>query len=73
MSTTVYSMAQCGFCVDAKLLLNEKNIDFEEVVLGEDMTVEDFANQYPGIYTVPFVVYNGKQVNGYDELKEVLQ
>lgn len=72
MSTVVYSMPQCGYCVDAKLLLNEKNVDFEEVVLGEDMSVQDFAKQYPGINTVPFILHNDKQINGYDALKEEL-
>jgi glutaredoxin len=70
MKATVYSMAQCSYCVDAKLLLNEHNIDFEEVVLAEDMPVEDFMKMFPGVTSVPLVVMDEKQINGYDALVE---
>jgi len=73
MSTIVYSTAGCSFCVDAKLLLNEYNIDFEEIVLGEDLEVQTFAEQFPGIFSVPFIVLDDKQILGYDELKTYLE
>ena len=70
MKATVYSMAQCKYCVDAKLLLNEHNIDFEEVVLAEDMPVEDFMKMFPNVISVPLIVMDKKQINGYDALVE---
>jgi glutaredoxin len=72
MKATVYSMAQCSYCVDAKQLLDEHNIEYEEVLLGVDMYPADFMKKFPGVMSVPVIVMNEKQINGYNELKEEL-
>jgi len=56
---TVYSKANCAFCVQAKNYLKQKNIDFDEVRIDEDSKAKEFILG-EGHRTVPQIYYNGQ-------------
>lgn len=70
MSAIVYSKKQCPFCDQAKMLLSLKNIEYTEVVIGEDMTREDFMSMFPEQRTVPLIIMDGVKYGGFDKLRE---
>lgn len=70
MSIVVYTKQQCPFCDKAKALLSIKGYSYTEVVLGEDMTREDFMSLFPEQKTVPLIIMNGVKHGGFDKLKE---
>lgn len=49
---TVYSKANCSFCVQAKNYLKQKNIEFREVRIDEDAEAKEFILE-KGHRTVP--------------------
>lgn len=55
-TTTVYSKDNCPACVQLKARLTKEGIEFKEVKIGRDITVEAFKEQYPLVRQVPFVV-----------------
>ena len=67
---TVYSKENCPFCVNAKNRLNMLGVEYQEKVLGQDITKEEFLNIYPNARTVPQIIEeDGTVIGGWEQLK----
>jgi glutathione-dependent peroxiredoxin len=64
---SLFTKVGCPFCARAKALLKEKGIDYEEIVLGKDVTTYSLK-AVTGATTVPQVFIDGKLVGGSDDL-----
>jgi glutaredoxin 3 len=64
----LYTTGWCGFCLRAKLLLDQRGVAYREISLDDDpsfrQTIYDLGKQW----TVPLVVIDGDPVGGYQEL-----
>lgn len=65
----MYSKVPCPFCVNAKRLLNEKNIPFEEIDLTSNMDELQRIKDETGWRTVPIILINGNLIGGFTDLK----
>jgi glutaredoxin 3 len=66
----VYTTAYCPYCRQAKSLLKQKGVVFEEIdVSGDGALREKMIELSGGRRTVPEIFINGKIVGGYDELR----
>ena len=70
MKATIWSKESCPYCVQAKALLAQKGIEFEERKIGSGYTKEDLLEAVPTARTVPQIFLDGELVGGYDQLKE---
>ena len=70
MSVKVYSLPSCGGCIKAKELLDQRGIQYEEFVIGQNFTPEEFVEQFPGVQFVPHIIMDDKEINGYNALVE---
>jgi glutaredoxin 3 len=68
----LWSKYYCTFCDQAKALLNQKGIPFEERKIGDGWSKEELLESIPSARTVPQIVINGKNIGGFAELKEYL-
>lgn len=68
---TLYSTGTCPICERAKVFMNKRNIDFDEVRidLGADR-MREFLEKTNGARTVPQILIDGELVGGYSELTE---
>lgn len=78
MRTVVYSKPQCPYCDKAKRLLDMKEIPYETITIGTDITreglLEEFeANGMPQPRSVPQIILAGKYIGGYDALAEYIE
>jgi glutaredoxin len=64
----IYTKPDCSYCVDAKSVLKNNNIPFEEKTLNLDFTREYLLEEYPSAKTFPVIVINEKYIGGYTEL-----
>ena len=64
----IYTKPDCSYCVDAKSVLKNNNIPFEEKVLDLNFTREYLLEEYPSAKTFPVIVINEKYIGGYTEL-----
>ena len=71
-SVAVITKPGCPFCIKAKVLLSDKGIEFEEIVLGKDATSVS-VKAISGNATVPQVFFDGKNIGGADDLEEFLK
>ena len=57
---TVYTKDACPACVTLKASLVKSGESFKEVLIGRDITREEFMSKFPTVRTVPYVVDNDK-------------
>lgn len=69
MKAIIWSKTYCPYCVNAKLLLDSKGIEYEERVIGEGYSKEDLLAAVPDAKTVPQIFLNGELIGGYTDLK----
>jgi len=69
----VWSKNHCPFCDQAKALLTQKGIVFEEKTIGEGYSREDLLEAVPAARTVPQIFLDEEYVGGFTELKQRLQ
>lgn len=73
MKATVWSKYNCPYCDQAKALLTQKGIEFEERKIGDGWTKEDLLEAVPTARTVPQIFLNEELVGGFNELRNYLQ
>lgn len=64
---TIYSKPGCEFCIQAKTIMTNKQIQFEERMLGQDFMREDILKMFPHMKTFPIIVHNDKVIGGFSE------
>lgn len=72
MKAIVWSKYQCPYCDQAKALLTQKGIEFEERKIGDGWTKEDLLEAVPTARTVPQIFLGEELVGGFTELKKKL-
>jgi glutaredoxin len=72
MKAIVYSKYHCPHCDQAKALLKQKGISFEERKIGDGYTKEDLLEAVPDALTVPQIFLDNELIGGFTELKQKL-
>ena len=68
----IYTSPLCGFCYQAKNLLNTKGVDFEEVdIIAHPDRKPEMMARSSGRHTVPQIFINNAHVGGCDELYDL--
>lgn len=69
MRALVWSKDHCPYCVQAKALLTQKGIEFEERKIGDGWTKEQLLEAVPDARTVPQIFLDGELVGGFTDLR----
>jgi glutaredoxin 3 len=70
MKAIIWSKYQCPFCDQAKALLTQKGIAFEERKIGDGWTKEDLLESVPTARSVPQIFLGEEHIGGFTELKK---
>lgn len=73
MKVIVWSKYNCPQCEQAKTLLRQKNIIFEERKIGDGWYKEDLLAEVPTARSVPQIFFDQEYVGGLQELKQKLE
>jgi glutaredoxin len=73
MKAIVWSKDNCAFCDQAKALLEQRNIAYEERKIGHGYTREDLLEAVPTARTVPQIFVNNNHVGGFTELRKYIE
>ncbi len=68
LDVTLFTKPGCPFCARAKSLLAENGIDYEEIVLGREVTIRS-VRAATGAEKVPQIFIGGIRIGGSDELQ----
>jgi glutaredoxin len=73
MKAIVWSKDNCAYCDQAKALLEQRNIEYEEKKIGHGYTREDLLEAVPTARTVPQIFVNNNHVGGFTELRQYIE
>jgi glutaredoxin len=73
MKAVVWSKYHCPFCDQAKALLKQREIPFEEKKIGDGYTKEELLEAIPTARTVPQIFIDDQLVGGFNELRTFLE
>ena len=68
---SLFTKVGCPFCARAKAMLTERGMDYEEIVLGQNVTTRSLR-AVTGATTVPQVFIDGKHIGGSEALATYL-
>jgi glutaredoxin 3 len=69
----IWSKYNCPYCDQAKALLKQRGIPFEEKKIGDGYTKEELLEAVPSARTVPQIFLGEELVGGFTELKKRLE
>ena len=72
MKAVIWSKYHCPYCDQAKALLTQKGIQFEERKIGDGYTKEELLEAVPTARTVPQIFLDNQLIGGFNELKQFL-
>ncbi|MFM6057449.1 MAG: glutathione peroxidase [Microcystis aeruginosa] len=64
---TMFSKIGCPYCAKAKKLLQDQGLDYEEIILGKEVTTRSIK-AVTGRTSTPQVFIDGKRIGGSEEL-----
>ena len=73
MKAIVWSKYHCPYCDQAKALLTQKGIQFEERKIGDGFTKEELLEAVPTARSVPQIFIDDQLIGGFTELKTHLK
>lgn len=73
MKAVVWSKYHCPYCDQAKALLKQQGIEFEERKIGDGWTKEELLEAVPTARTVPQIFLGEEYIGGFTELKKHLE
>jgi glutaredoxin len=73
MKAVIWSKDQCPYCDQAKALLTQKGIKFEEKKIGHGYTREQLLEAVPNARTVPQIFLDDELIGGFTELRKHLK
>ncbi len=73
MTAVVWSKDNCPYCDQAKALLTQRNIAYEERKIGYGYTRENLLEAVPNARTVPQIFINNQLIGGFTELRTYLE
>ena len=68
----VWSKDHCLYCDQAKALLAQRGVPFEERKIGYGFTREELLEAVPTARTVPQIIIGGSSIGGFTELRKYI-
>lgn len=78
MKIEVYSRENCGQCVMAKNLLKQKCVEFDELLLDKNVTVEELktrvveSNSSKPVAMLPQIFVDGQHLGSFNDLRSFI-
>jgi glutaredoxin len=73
MKAIVWSKFNCQHCDQAKALLDQQGIEFEERKIGDGWTKEQLLESVPTARSVPQIFINNQLIGGFTELQKYIK
>ena len=68
----IWSKYNCPYCDQAKALLKQRDVRFEERKIGDGYTKEELLEAIPTARTLPQIIINGNLIGGFTELRKYI-
>lgn len=72
MKITIYSKSNCPNCVAAKMQLEARGLEYEEINLDDEVRRANFMEAYPDLKQMPQIWVGDQRVGGLAGLREAI-
>ena len=69
----IYSKPSCGYCLQARDLLEQNNLDFEYLQLGTHYSLDELMTIAPNAKSFPQIFKDDECIGGFNNLVEYLK
>jgi glutaredoxin 3 len=73
MTAIVWSKDNCPYCDQAKALLTQRGVTYEERKIGDGYSREQLLEAVPNARTVPQIFINNQLIGGFTELRRHIE
>jgi glutaredoxin 3 len=70
MKIEIYSKPSCTYCINTKMFLQSKELEYTEYTIGKDLTRNEFLEKFPDVRSVPQILIDGVLIGGYEQVKQ---
>ena len=71
MKVTIYTTENCQWCTHSKKIMSERGIEFDEILIGKDISKKEFKKKY-NADTAPLIYYGDRRIGGAVQLWEAI-
>lgn len=64
MEIQIYTISACDYCTKIKQVLERAELPYKQILVGRDMTKDEFKTLYPKVSGFPLVVIDGVVIGG---------
>ena len=64
MDITIYTTVGCIYCEKIKELMKRADVEYKTILVGKDITREEFKIKYPFASGFPYTIIDDKEVGG---------
>jgi glutaredoxin 3 len=64
MEIIIYTTLGCSYCTKIKELMNRADVEYTAILVGKDITREEFRIKYPVAAGFPYVIIDDKIIGG---------
>jgi glutaredoxin 3 len=64
MDITIYTTSGCIYCEKIKELMRRADVEYQTIVVGKDITREEFKIKYPFAPGFPYTIINDQEIGG---------
>lgn len=65
----MYTTRFCSFCIRARMLLNEKGVEYQDISVDSDAQLRREMESLSGSHLVPQIWIDDRHVGGFNELR----
>jgi glutaredoxin 3 len=73
MKAVIWSKYHCPYCDQAKALLEQQGIEFEERKIGDGFSKEELLEAVPNARSVPQILIDNQLIGGFTDLQKYLK
>jgi glutaredoxin len=67
MNITIYTTSGCIYCEKIKELMRRADVEYTAILVGKDITREEFKIKYPFAPGFPYTIIDGEEIGGITE------
>jgi glutaredoxin len=71
MEITAYTLPNCSSCNILKELFERAAVEYKQIEVKKEITLEDFTEQFPRVSAFPYVIIDGEQIGGLLEVAKL--
>jgi glutaredoxin len=64
MNITIYTTSGCVYCEKIKELMRRAKVEYTAILVGKDITREEFKMRYPFAQGFPYTVIDDNEIGG---------